>query len=782
MPIISNKKKVRRTWRWVKRITFLAVTVTLFGVLYVNHLTRLIEEKFERTLKWEVPSKVYSDATYLYPGLEIDTTDFKAKLDRLGYRDMKTKIEGPGDYLIAKDRVEIWLHDFKYPHEEFAGFPVRLELKGNTIAKIAAPQKGEIAEPLRLEPEVIAPVFSPEMEDRTLVTIKDVPQHLIEAVILIEDERFFRHSGIDPIAILRATLKNIFHMRIVEGGSTLTQQLVKNYFLTHKKSFVRKIKEAILAVILERRHSKKEIIEAYLNEIYLGQRGRSSVMGIGEAARLYFAKDIDQLTIGECALLAGLIKSPSEYSPFKNKERARARKDFVLDKMYDAGLITASELAKASSEEIVTPERTAEVVKAPYFIDLVKNEISSSFPQEVLQSEGLKIFTTLDMDKQLAAEEAVGGNLNSLEEKFAKLLPKDHIGQLQGVLISIQPQTGYIKALVGGRAYGESQFNRVSQARRQPGSAFKPFVYLTAFDPKRSKVVLSPSSFIEDKKFETIAGGEPWSPANYDGKEHGQVTLRTALEHSYNIATARLGMDVGLENVVETAREAGITSELMAVPALSLGAFETTPLEMAAAYTVFPNGGMRAEPISIMSVVTSDGQVVQRRTTTMRRVFDPAPIWLTVDVMKGVLDRGTGAAARAMGFRGIAAGKTGTTSDFRDAWFAGFIPNLLTLVWVGFDDNSPTGMSGARAALPIWTSYMKEIAQDSAEDFVLPSDIVLVKIDPTSGELATKACPEPAFQPFIEGTEPKRSCSKHPAPGILDRILKIKDQKSKIKR
>ncbi|MBI2341576.1 MAG: transglycosylase domain-containing protein, partial [Deltaproteobacteria bacterium] len=398
---------------------------------------RSIELRFEQSQKWKVPSKVYSDAEYLYPGIDLANKNIKAKLNRLGYRDMGLKITGPGDYAFTKTGLEIHLHDFDYPAEKFTGFPIRLDLSKNIVAKITNLATGEELSTVKLEPELVAPVFSDEMEDRTLVTLKDVPEHLIEAVILIEDERFFRHKGVDPIGIMRAAVKDLFAMKIVQGGSTLTQQLVKNYFLHNKKTITRKINEALLAMILEHRHSKAEILEAYLNEIYLGQRGRSSVMGVGEAARLYFAKNIDQLALGEAALLAGLIKSPSEYSPFKNKEKSRARRDFILDKMYDEELISARELADAKGENIVTPERPLQVVKAPYFIDFVKEQIGTLYTPEILTSEGLRIFTTLDMTAQIAAEAAVSDGLKKIETTYAASLPKDHKDPLQGALISI---------------------------------------------------------------------------------------------------------------------------------------------------------------------------------------------------------------------------------------------------------------------------------------------------------------------------------------------------------
>ncbi len=598
------------------------------------------------------------------------------------------------------------------------------------------------------------------MEDRTFVTLKDVPQDLVEAIILVEDERFFKHSGVDPFGIARAACVNVASMRIAQGGSTLTQQLVKNYFLHSKKSFSRKINEMFIAHRIEKTHTKAEILEAYLNEIYLGQRGPNSVSGVFEASRLYFAKNVSQMTLGESAILAGMIKNPSKFNPISNPAGAKERRDFVLKMLLDAGLVTKAEYAGAVSEQIVTPKRPVRTAPAPYFVDFVKRQLSDLYPPEVLQTEGLRIFTTLDMSAQLAAEAALEGGLAKIQADFANLLPKDHQDPLQGCIISIQPATGYLRALVGGSGYGITQFDRCTQAKRQPGSTFKPFVYLTAIDPERSREAFTAASLIEDEPFEVKSGGKMWSPKNYDKKSHGTVTLRKALEQSYNIATARLAIHAGLENVVQTARDAGIESELSAVPSLALGSFEVTPMEMASAYTIFPNGGILAQALSVISVVTKEGEVLDKKDVSMKRKFDEAPVFVTTSIMRGVMDRGTGSSARSMGFTAPAAGKTGTTSSYKDAWFVGFTPDLLALVWIGYDDNATMNLSGGRAAVPIWTNFMKKVEPQGAGDFSGPGSVVLLNVDPTTGGLASPKCPSNFQEAFIEGTEPKQKCEE----------------------
>ena len=752
--------KARRLWRITKVVAVLAILGLIALAYHFHRIDQMIEAKFDRPRKWDLPSRIYSDAEYLYPGADISRRDIAAKLDRLGYRNTGQSISGPGDYALVKGHLDIHLHDFDYPEGRFKGFPVRLAIDDSTVRRITNLGNDQPLDLVRLEPEEIASIFDERMEDRSIIKLSEVPPHLIEAIILIEDERFFEHGGIDPIGILRAAFVNLKSMRIVQGGSTLTQQLVKNFFLYPRKSFIRKFNEMLIAYRIERHHSKGEILEAYLNEIYLGQRGASSVSGVAEASRLYFAKNVGQLTLGECALLAGMIKTPHDYNPITKPDKAKDRRDFVLRKMLDEGLITEREYEEAKAERIITPKLKVRITTAPYFIDLVKRQLVDFYPQEVLQTEGLRIFTTLDISMQLAAEKAVTDELVLLEKNYVSILPQDHPEPLQACLVTIQPSTGYVRTLVGGRNYAESQFDRCTQAKRQPGSTFKPFVYLTALDPRRSDRPFTASSMVEDSAFELESGGEKWSPKNYDKKEHGTVTLRRALEASYNIATAKLAMEAGLSNVVRTARDAGLTSPLNPVPSLALGAFEVTPLEMASAYTIFPNGGIRSQPIAIINVMTKEGEVLEKKAIRMKRAFDAAPVYLTTNILKGVIDRGTGQSARALGFQGLAAGKTGTTSNYRDAWFVGFDPKLLTLAWVGYDDNAEMNMSGARAALPLWTAFMKRIAPHGGGDFPGPSDVVLVKVDPETGGLTDRSCPDWIYEAFIEGTEPERTCGE----------------------
>jgi penicillin-binding protein 1B len=752
------RERARFWWRVLKVAAVVLVVGWAAFAYHARHLDRQIEEKFNRPRKWDLPSRVYSDAEYLYPGADAKARGIVAKLERLGYRNTGQQIAGPGDFAATADHLDLYLRDFAYPEETLKGFPLRATLAQGVIQGLARLDTNEPVELAKLEPEEIAAIYNEKMEDRTVVALKDVPERLIQAILLIEDERFFSHSGIDPWGIARAMLVNLRAMHVVQGGSTLTQQLVKNFFLYPKRSFVRKLNEMLIAYRIEKLHTKQEILEAYLNEIYLGQRGSTSVSGVEEASRLYFAKGVSQLTLGECALLAGMIRSPSVYNPIAHPDKAKERRDFVLGRMLEKGLITKAEYDEAKAQKIVTPSVKARASSAPFFIDFVKRQLADLYPPEVLQTEGLRIFTTVDMAMQLAAERAVEMDLATIEKDNARLLPPDHAGMLEACLVAVQPSTGYLRALVGGREYARSQFDRCTQAARQPGSTFKPFVYLTALDPRRTNEAFTSASVIDDRSFEVEAGGKMWSPHNYDNKEHGPVTLRTALEESMNIATAKLALAAGLGNVVQTARDAGITSKLDPVPAMALGAFEVSPMEMASAYTIFPNGGIRAQPLSIINVTTKEGEILQKKSLQMKRAFDAGPVYLTTNLMKGVIDHGTGAGARARGYLAIAAGKTGTTSSYRDAWFAGFTPGLLALVWVGYDDNAEIKMSGGRAALPIWTRFMKEADPAGGGDFASPPGVLLVKIDPATGGLTASSCPDGIYEAFLEGTEPSQTC------------------------
>ncbi|HET9334651.1 MAG TPA: PBP1A family penicillin-binding protein [Gemmatimonadota bacterium] len=734
----------------------LLVGLLAWGVV----LERQITAKWEGR-KWNIPSRIYSDAYLLHPGRRLDRADFEARLERLGYLEQAGGVDEPGEFAVGEGTWLVYLHAFSYPDGSNPAYPVRIDTSRGVITRVTQARTGKVLDTSALEPEVIGVVFDQHMEDRTPIELAEVPPYVVQAILAVEDARYFRHPGVDPIRIVGALTANLKAGETSQGGSTITQQLVKNYYLTAERTYRRKLIEAPMAMILELKYSKDDILEAYLNEIYLGQRGASSIMGIEEAARYYFGKSVREVDLAQAATLAGLIRDPRRYNPHRDPDAAKARRDLVLRLMHDQDRITDDQYAYARGEPLLVRGEEKRFNDAPHFADFVLRELADRYPRRLLQSEGLRIFTTLDMGYQIAAERALVEGIEHLEEGYPRLAKRK--GELQGAVVVVDPQTGFVRAMVGGRDYQTSQFNHADQARRQPGSTFKPFVYLTAFlTPGR----WSPATIIDDMPFEVVSGGQVWSPDNYDGTVHGNVTLRTALTNSMNIATSRLALDVGLNRVTRTAHEAGIESRLQAVPSLALGAFEVTPLELASAYSTLANGGIHTEPLSILSAVDEDGKVVQHRQVKMERVLPADAVYLVNDMLQDVFDYGTARRARALGYGGAAAGKTGTTNSTRDAWFVGFTPEIVALVWVGYDDNAPIGLYGDSAALPIWVEFMKRSGYgDRSPEFPAPRNIVLVEIDPGTGLLAAPGCPATRHEAFISGTEPTEECYEHGAGG-----------------
>jgi penicillin-binding protein 1B len=607
------------------------------------------------------------------------------------------------------------------------------------------------------------------MEDRTLVRLSQVPKVVVDAILTTEDRDFFSHAGLAPKRLVGAVLQGLVRGRSVRGTSTLTQQLVKNLFLTPERTLRRKAVEALLAVILDAKYGKEEILEAYLNEIYLGQRGSVSVTGVEEAARFYFGKPVSQLDLPEAAMLAGLISSPGRFSPFRNPERAQARRALVLKGMLDEKKIDRAAYDAALAAPLTRVSKPAIGIEAPHFVDFVLTQVKES--RNDLSGAGLSLYTTLDPDMQAAAQAAVQTGLEELEKRFKKLRTKEGEEPLQAALIVLDPHTGSIRALVGGRDYQVSQFNRVVQAKRQPGSLFKPFVYLAAFERRDLVPPVTPITILQDSPIALVFGKteeETWSPRNYDGEFRGPVTVRYALEHSLNIPTVRLAVwETGggktlLTDIIAAARKAGISSPMKAYPSLALGAFECTPMEIAAAYSVFANGGILVKPNSLLGLVGPEGRRIDRKDVPLQRAADPAAVSVLDSILQGVVNRGTGAAARGRGAQGVFAGKTGTTNDGRDAWFIGFSPRLLVAVWVGFDDNRGLNLSGSAAAVPIYADFARRLPSHFFEEpFPEVPGVVTASVDPTTGMLVTEDCPTSLNEQFLAGTEPTERCTVH---------------------
>ncbi len=743
----SLKKALLRLIK-LAAVLLLLVVVGALGVggWYVWHLSGVVQAKFEGR-KWEFPSKIYADSKIIYPGIRFPQDRIREKLRRLGYRSSRNRPRATGEYRVLGKAagVEVFLHDFQYPLRDFRGFPVRISLKAGTIHRIQRLDNGEVLPSLELEPEVVTGFYDRVREQRRIVRLDEVPARVKDAVLAVEDERFYYHRGVDPVAVLRALMANLRRGEVVQGGSTLTQQLVKNFFLESDRTLERKVKEALMAVIVEWMYTKEEIFENYLNEIYLGQNGAQGIFGIWEAARFYFAKEPEQLTVGETALLAGLIRAPNRYSPYRDIGDAIRRRNVILAKLAGDAIITRRAYERALQEVFEKREPIRLTNSAPYFADFVKKELAAHYSNDVLTAEGLRIFTSLDLELQQAADTALSKGLSRLEKDYSHLRKIARTDDLEGALVVIKPQTGEIRAMVGGRDYRKSQFNRVAQAKRQPGSVFKPFVYLAALthgsasnhEPYRS------TTFVEDAPFTWSFGRQSWAPENYKSRYHGWVTMSEAMEKSLNAATARIAQDVGIGRVREMAYRMGIRSRLPLLPSLALGAVEVTPLEMAGAFSALANNGIRTRLLSIKNVLDRDGVVLEKRNIRVKRVISPQVAFDMNNMLRGVVDRGTARGARRLGFTRPAAGKTGTTNDARDAWFAGYTPDLLALVWVGFDRQSELGLPGSRAALPIWTDFMKKATSRlPVTDFVTPPGVSAFEPGPRPG--SPPRCPDGA--------------------------------------
>lgn len=584
---------------------------------------------------------------------------------------------------------------------------------------------------------LITPVHA--VENRIPVEIQKVPKNLQNAFIAVEDSRFFEHSGIDPRGILRAVWVNVTGGTISEGGSTITQQLAKNALLSQERSFKRKFQEWILAYQIEQRYTKTEILEFYLNQIYFG----NGAYGVQAASVTYFGKGVEKLTLAESALLAGLPKSPNYYSPFDNMKAARERQALVLDQMVKYGFISEDDATTAKAEEItLTPQRQTGNQVAAYFVDYIIQKLSDEYGSKMVYEGGLKVYTSLDLDMQKYAEAAVQNNLPSFGEDSQGIM------QPQAALVALDPATGEVRAMVGGR--GDDFFNRALLAKRQPGSSFKPFTYIAALENG-----FTAASILKDEPFTSGS----WSPNNYDHRTRGDVTLRTAVVYSLNLPLVRTAEAVGMGKVIDYARKMGVTS---ADPShdnnlsAALGGlyFGVTPLEMAQAYGVLATNGIKAEPLMILKVVGRNGEVLEEHTPKRSEVLKPQTAYLMTSLLQDAMARGTGAGAQ---IGRPAAGKTGTTDNYRDAWFVGYTPNLVTAVWIGQDDGSPTGgIQGGGTPAVIWRSFMGPATQNlPAASFQRPSGIVTATIDPSDGLLADEKTEKPIDEVFLAGTEPK---------------------------
>jgi penicillin-binding protein 1B len=743
---------LKRVFGW-KFLSSVACFLALLLTAYFAYLVIEVKHRFS-VRKWSVPSRVFSATVPVYPGQSISFSQLKKMLENRRYREASREPLLAGEFKSGQGKLTVHLREFQFPGHSLPAQRVQFEFRQNSLWKMSGAQ-GEVAF-LELEPLEIARLFGPQRESRLLINIKQVPASLVEGILAIEDHRFYQHGGVDWWGIARALWTDLMAGRVVQGGSTITQQLVKNYFLEPERSIRRKLQEVCMALVLEALYKKREILEMYMNEIYLGQRGSVAIHGMGEASRYFFGRNVEDLTLAESATLAGIIRAPNNYSPFYHAEACRERRNTVLKRMLDLGKINPQEYEKARSEPLELPDNPLPVSTGPYFVDYVRRQLQELYAPEVLESQGLNIYTTLHPEMALAAELAIDEVMGELEKKGPKGTTASSAGPLQVALVAVQPKTGAVLTLVGGRDYRESSFNRALYAERQPGSAIKPFVYLSALDR------CTPVTRLQDEPGTYPVNGQKWTPHNFDDKYRGSVTLRGALEESLNAATVQLAMSVGLEKVIETLRSLGIHSSMQPVPSIALGAFEVSPVELAAAYTILDNDGQKAFLLSLKEVVNEKGEIEERRHVDLETVTTPAKAYVVTNLLEGVMDRGTGRGIRRMGIDFPCAGKTGTSSDYRDSWFAGYTTDLVVVVWVGYDDNHPTGLTGAQGAGLIWGRFIQRVLPwISPQAFRVPPGVVQRIVCSESGQLATNACIQRRLEVFLTESTPEEFCTIH---------------------
>lgn len=671
-----------------------------------------------------------------------------------GYRESSSAPSRPGEFQLHEDSLSIIIRE----HRDISGQATAATL---TSLELSHPDTGD---EILLEPQVVSLIGSENMRASSRTPLGRIPLFAQRAVIAIEDERFYNHIGIDFISIARAAFTNITSLSFAQGGSTLTQQLAKNLFLSPKKTIRRKLKEIPTALSIERHLTKDQILELYLNEVYLGQEGSVAIHGIPSAAKSFFGKSLDGIEIHEAALLAGIIKAPSFYNPRRSPKRAQTRRNIVLRKMADQGFITPGQLHHALSQPVKTIPPRHRNRLAPFFTSAIERELNSLIDLQSASSTGLAVMTGLDLDLQRCASLAISEGLSRIEQSKPQM--KRRARPLQAALVAIEPFSGLIKAWVGGRNFSKSQFDRVSQASRQIGSTIKPFVYLTALDGSlNSYKVATASSIIEDEPITfNLSNHSTWSPENYDHNYRGDVTLRYALEKSLNLPALYIAQRVGIPAIRRLASSVQLADTIQPLPSLALGALDTNLLRLTSAYGALANGGIHVNPRLYVVANDERGEALVIPDIIESRIANEGPTYVLTNILQGVIDRGTASIIRRKGYRGHAAGKTGTSDESRDAWFIGYTPNLAVGVWVGFDDNMPMGLSGGGAAAPIWKGFMScgaPFVDD--DDFIPPRSVQFHNIDRSTGGRATPNCPEDRIdnEVFVQGTEP-RECSLHP--------------------
>ena len=734
-----QRKKKKSGFLILSSLFLIALGVGGFFLFsYLGYLDYNVRKQFEGK-RWAIPARVYASPLELYAGYNLNAVQFEKQLKTLHYR-VDPALTAEGTYLKKGSQITLKTRPFNFWDAPQESNLIRLTFTDSSVESITNLDKqGEAVALLRLDPAQIGTLYPQIKEDRVLIQLKDAPPTLIKALLASEDRDFYHHFGLSIRGIARAMLANLKAGSMVQGGSTITQQLVKNFYLSSERSLTRKVNEAFMALILEYRYSKDEILEAYLNEIYLGQNGNSAVHGFGLASEFYFNSTLKDLPLHQVVSLVALVRGPSYYDPRRASERALQRRNLILDEMVNLGAITAKQAVDAKAKLLgVIPNANRSANAYPYFMDLVKRQLRQEYREEDLTSEGLSIFTTLDTRVQDTLEQTVKMQLAKLDK-----VPKSS-GNLETAAVITRRDSGEIAALTSGREVVSSGFNRALDAVRPIGSLIKPVIYLTALNNPKKYTITTPVS--DSEMVVPNKGSEAWIPKNYDHREHGNVSLHHALAHSYNLATVRTGMDVGVNNVIETLRNMGVNREVEAFPSFLLGSAQLTPLDVTQMYQTLAGDGFLSRLKAIRAVVSAKGERLQSYPFIVKQTLDPAVTYIVNTMLQEVMISGTGHSAYDIFPKNFGLiGKTGTTNDAKDSWFAGYSGDYLSVVWVGRDDNKPMGLTGATGALPVWLAVMKQISIQPV-NLIAPDNIKMAS-----------SCGDSHSYPYIAGSEPRLS-------------------------
>ena len=764
-------------------LAFVALCVlasaSVFTFFYVKY-SRMIDARLSGHI-FQNTTQIFSAPPRISTGQAWGPDDLVTYLQRSGYRPEADE-NSLGQYTVEGNVVDIRPSKLSY----FAGTnDLAVQFNGHVIRAIRPLSGGADLGTAEIEPELITNLFDSAREKRRAVRYEDLPPVLVQAILSAEDKRFFEHPGFDFIRIFGAAWADIRHSQHMQGASTITMQVARTYFLSTDRTWKRKLAEAMLSFELEQRFSKQQIFQMYANEVYLGNRGSFGIRGFAEASVAYFGKDLRQLTLPECAFLAGLIRAPNYYSVAdRHPERAAQARDRVLAQMVENKFVTEADVQDAKREPLKLARASVTGNEAPYFVDMVKDHLLEKYSEQELLGTNYRVYTTIDPQLQRAAAAAVDLGMKNVDALLAKkyervkkingkkVVTGEIIPQAQVALVALDPRTGEIKALIGGRDYGQSQLNH-ALAHRQPGSVFKPFVYAAAFNNAvdGAQPVVTPATTVDDEPTVFEFDGQEYTPNNYGEKFMGKVTVRQALTNSLNVATVKVAEMIGYGRVVQISRQMGLSSNIKPTPAVALGAYELTPVDVAGAYTAFATMGTRADPMYVKSISGANGNVLEKNAPTTKLVLDPRVAYLVDSILADVINKGTGAAVRAKGFSLPAAGKTGTS---RDGWFAGFTNNLVCVIWIGFDDNHDLGLSGGATAAPMWAEFMNKATTlpgyRDVNPFDKPEGVDLVTIDSDTLEVATPSCPATRPEYYIAGSEPTQLCELHGGHGPANAV------------